>query len=405
MLKLKRTKKDIPGAETLLVNFSSKSRYAESYRTLRTNIYFSLMEKDLHTLVVTSALPGEGKTTTVANLAYTIAQTGKRVLMVDADLRKPGLSSRFGLQKANGFSNLIADVLGRHVNSGNVADYGLKDLIRLNNLQQRNCILTIVDGTNEAELFFLKGELVDVYWKNRPDNQKLASTLVREKLLTENEARLALGHQKKSVRRLGSVLLTLGLVEAKDLNKILSVQMMEAFRVATEMENATFTVRSIAEDEIQISTLGTIDISQLSKEFLSADESYSFIKKEIDSNILETEEKNLYLLPSGSIPPNPSELIGSPRTSYLLKLLKNKFDVVIVDSSPIIPASDVLLLSPQVDGVVFVIQVGSTSRELAKDASQQLHNAKANVLGVILNQADMSKGSYYNKYYQSYYGS
>jgi Mrp family chromosome partitioning ATPase len=404
MLKLKRTKKDIPGAESLLVNFSSKSRYAESYRTLRTNIYFSLMEKDLHTLVVTSALPGEGKTTTVANLAYTIAQTGKRVLMVDADLRKPGLSSRFGLQKANGFSNIIADVLGRHVNSGNVSDYGLKDLIKLNNLQQRNCILTIVDGTNEAELFFLKGELVDVYWKNRPDNQKLASTLVREKLLTENEARLALGHQKKSVRRLGSVLLTLGLLEAKDLNKILSVQMMEAFRVATEMENATFTVRTIAEDEIQLSSLGTIDMSQLSKEFLSADSSDSFIKKEIDSNILETEEKNLYLLPSGSIPPNPSELIGSPRTSYLFKLLKNKFDVVIVDSSPIIPASDVLLLSPQVDGVVFVVQVGSTSRALAKDASQQLHNAKANVLGVILNQADMSKGSYYNKYYRSYYG-
>jgi Mrp family chromosome partitioning ATPase len=88
----------------------------------------------------------------------------------------------------------------------------------------------------------------------------------------------------------------------------------------------------------------------------------------------------------------------------LLKLLKNKFDVVIVDSSPVIPASDVLLLSPQVDGVVFVVQVGASSRTIVKDAVQQLRNAKANVLGVLLNQADMSKGSYY-KYYQSYYGS
>jgi len=404
MLKLKRHKKDNSGTEALLVNYSSKSRFAESYRTLRTNIYFSMMEKDLHSLLITSSLQGEGKTTTVANLAYTISQTGKSVLMVDADLRTPGLSSRFGVQEATGFSNIIADVLGRHVNSGAVADYGLKDLMKLNSLQQRTCILTITDGTNEEDLSFLKGELVDIYWKNRPGSQKLASALIREGLLTENEARLALGLQKKSIRRLGSVLLSLGLVEAKDLNRILSLQVMEAFRVATEMENATFTVRNITEEEIHLFSLGTLDISQLSNEFLSSEEPYSLIIKEVESNILATEEKNLYLLPSGSLPPNPSELIGSPRTSYLFKLLKNKFDVVIVDSSPIIPASDVLLLSSHVDGVVFVIKVGETPRAIAKDAAQQLHNAKANVLGVMMNQADMSKGSHYNTYYQSYYG-
>jgi Mrp family chromosome partitioning ATPase len=363
-----------------------------------------MMEKELNSLVVTSSLQSEGKTTTVANLAFTIAQTGKTVLMVDADLRKPGLSSRFGVQKAIGLSNIIADVLGRHVNSGNISEYGLKDLIKLNYLQQRTCILNIADNNNEAELFFLKGDLVDVYWKNRPDSQKLANILIREKLLTENEAKLALGHQKKSVRRLGTVLLTLGLVEAKDLNKILSIQVMEAFRVATEMENGTFSVRTVGEDEIQFSSLGTLNLSELSGEFFSSDDSYSFIKKNIEENILETEEKNLFLLPSGAIPPNPSELLGSPRTAYLLKLLRNKFDVVIIDSSPIIPASDVLLLSPQVDGVILVVQVGSTSRTLAKDAVQQLHKAKANILGVLLNQADVTKSSYY-KYYQSYYGS
>lgn len=404
MLKLKSHQRNIPGTETLLVNYSTKSRYAESYRTLRTNIYFSMMEKDLNSLVVTSSLPSEGKTTTVANLAYTIAQTGKSVLMVDADLRKPGLSSRFGLQKATGFSNIIADVLGRHVNSGNISEYGLQDLIKLKGLQKRTCILAISEKVNEAELFFLKGELVDVYWKSRPDSKKLASALIREKLLTEDEAKLALGHQKKSVRRLGSILLNLGLVDEKELNKILSVQVMEAFRVATEMVNGTFTVRSIKESESQLSALRTIDFSQLSGDFLSSEMTHSFINKEIESNILETEEKNLYLLPSGSIPPNPSELIGSPRTSYLFKLLKERFDVIIVDSSPVIPASDVLLLAPQLDGVVFVVQVGATARTLVKDATDQLHNAHANIFGVILNQADMSKGSYY-KYYQSYYGS
>ncbi len=404
MAKLKLNKKNKSGSEALLAHYSTKSRYAESYRTLRTNIYFSIMERELNSLVVTSSLPGEGKTNTVANLAYTIAQTGKSVLMVDADLRKPGLSNRFGLQKATGFSNIIADILGRHVNSGKISDYGLKDLLELNSLQQRTCILTITDEVNEAELTFMKGDLVDVYWKNRPESQKLASILIRENLLTEKEAKLALGHQKKSARRLGSIILTLGLVEEKELNKILSIQVMEALRATKEMEKGTFTVRSVTEGEIRLFSLGTIDISQLSSEFLSPEESHSFIKKETESCILKTEEKNLYLLPSGSVPPNPSELLGSPRAAYLLELLTNKFDVVIVDSSPVIPASDVLLLSSQVDGVVFVVQVGATSRTIAKDAVQQLHNAKANIFGVILNQADMTKGSYY-KYYKSYYGS
>ena len=404
MQKIKMTNRNTPGMETILSNFSSKSRYAEAYRTLRTNLYFSVMEKELNSLVVTSAMQGEGKTTTVANLAYTIAQTGKSVLMVDADLRKPGLTARFGLQKAIGFTNIVADILGRHINNGKVSDYGLRDLIKLISLQQRSCILHIGDAGNETELTFLKGELVDIYWKNRPDSQKLACSLVREKLLTENEAELALGHQKKSTRRLGQILLTLGLIEEKELNRVLSVQMIEAFRVATDMVHATFSIHPASEHDGQLSTLATVNFSQLLSDLLSSDEGDAFIKKNVESNILETEEKNLYLLPAGSIPPNPSELIGSPRTSYLLKMLKDSFDVVILDSSPIIPASDALLLSSQVDGVVLVVQVGMTARALVKDTAQQLEKAKANVLGVLLNRADMTNDSYY-KYYQSYYGS
>ncbi len=404
MLKLKTTRKNMPGREAMLVNFSSKSGYAESYRTLRTNLSFSMMEKDLNSLVITSSLQGEGKTNTVANLAYTIAQTGKSVLMVDADLRKPGLSTRFGVQKVTGFSNIIADVLGRSVNSGLLEDYGLHDLILLSALQKRTNVLNIKNKQNEVELFFLKGELVDVYWKSRPDSKKLANTLVKEKLLTENEAEVALGHQKKSVRRLGAVLLSLMMIEVKVLNKILAVQVMEAFRIATEMEDGSFSVSSVADDEIQFSKSQSVNFSQLTRELVSSEKGNSYITKHIESNILSTEEKSLFLLPSGSIPPNPSELIGSNKTEYLLRILQKKFDVVIVDSSPIVPASDALLLSQHVDGVVLVIKAGETNRTIVKDAAQQLTTAGANILGVLLNSADMTKGSYY-KYYQQYYGS
>ncbi len=392
------------GREALLGNFSAKSRYAEAYRTLRTNISFSLMDRELNSLVVTSSLQGEGKTTTVANLAHTIALTDKTVLMVDADLRKPGLSARFGHTKAVGFTNLVADILGRPIKGGKLAAYGLSDLVRLNRLQQRSCIMTVASADNQVELHFLKGELVDVYWRNRPEAKKLANSLVREKLLSKEDAELALGHQKRSARRLGAILLSMRLLEAKDLHRTLAIQVMEAFRVALEMTDANFTIRAAEVDEIAPTELTPEagGFSQMALEMLS-EKSSTYLRDHIASHIHATEQENLFLLPCGTPPPNPSELIGSARTAYLLNYLKNRYDVIIIDSSPILPASDALLLAPQVDGVVLVIEAGKTSRKLFKDAVRQLDNAQAKILGVLLNRADFNKGDYY-KYYKSYYG-
>lgn len=404
MFKKKTARGIHAGGEALLSNFSSKSGYAEAYRTLRTNISFSMMENERNSLVVTSSLQGEGKSTTVANLAHTIALTGKSVLMIDADLRKPGLSHRFGKAKHAGLTNLLADVLGQQVKDGKLADYGLHDLIKLNRLQQRTCVLAIAAADNQVELHFLKGELIDVFWCNRPDDKKLASCLVREKLLSREDAELALGHQKRSARRLGAILLSMRLLEAKDLQRILSIQVMEAFRIAAEMTDADFTIRPAAVDEMSPTDFDPQagGFSKLAAEMLK-DTGSSFIRDHIAGHIQATDQANLFLLPSGHPPPNPSELIGSARTSYLLNYLKNRFDMIIIDSSPILPASDALLLAPQVDGVVLVIEAGKTSRQAVKDAAQQLHNAQARVLGVLLNRADLNTGDYY-KYYKSYYG-
>jgi len=388
---------DVQGRDSFLVNFSTRSQYAESYRTLRTNITFAMMEKECNSLLVTSSLPGEGKTTTVVNLSYTIAQTGKKVLMIDADLRRPGMTSRFGVQKASGFSNIVVDILGCPLTKGNIADFGLRDLIRLHSLQERTCLLNIADGRNEVELTFLRGELVDAYWKNRPVARKLASVLIRAKLLTENEARVAFVHKKKSARRLGAVLLSLKMVDEKKLHKILAVQMMESLGVAVKMVKGQFVVRPVTEDEMFLSGLKAMKFSQLAGEVFSSDQvTSSYIKENIKKRILATKEDNLFLLPSGSIPPHPSELLGSSKTIYLLGWLKTKFDVIIVDSSPIVPASDALLLSQLVDGVVLVVEAGGTNRTIVKDAAQQLAKAKANIIGVLLNRADLRKGAYYS---------
>jgi non-specific protein-tyrosine kinase len=94
-----------PGALITLTN--PRSPISEAYRALRTNIEFSSFEKHLRTLVVTSASPEEGKSTTLANLAVTMAQSGKKVILVDCDLRKPSQHSVFGLRNDRGLTSLM----------------------------------------------------------------------------------------------------------------------------------------------------------------------------------------------------------------------------------------------------------------------------------------------------------
>lgn len=81
---------------------------SEAYKLLRTNLSFSLPEKSCHIIGVTSSVRGEGKSTTSVNLSYTIAQSGKRVLLIDADMRLPSVAAKLELKSAPGLSNLIA---------------------------------------------------------------------------------------------------------------------------------------------------------------------------------------------------------------------------------------------------------------------------------------------------------
>ncbi len=80
---------------------------AEAYRTLRSNVEFAAVDAPVKTLLVTSSIPGEGKTTTAANLAVVFAQDGRRTILVDADFRKPGVHKIFDLPNAEGLSSLL----------------------------------------------------------------------------------------------------------------------------------------------------------------------------------------------------------------------------------------------------------------------------------------------------------
>ncbi len=97
--------------QTPLVAGNPRAGAVESYRMLRTNVQFSTLglDRSAAMLLVTSARPGEGKTTTLANLAVSLAQSGKRVLAVDTDLRRPALHKRFGLANTAGLTSLLLD--------------------------------------------------------------------------------------------------------------------------------------------------------------------------------------------------------------------------------------------------------------------------------------------------------
>ncbi|MFC3883396.1 CpsD/CapB family tyrosine-protein kinase [Bacillus songklensis] len=107
MLKRKKNAPAPTAQRSLISHTQPKSPISEQYRTLRTNIQFSNVDGSLQSLMVTSSGPGEGKSTTVANLAVVFAQQGKKVLLVDADLRKPTVHYTFRLENHIGLTNVL----------------------------------------------------------------------------------------------------------------------------------------------------------------------------------------------------------------------------------------------------------------------------------------------------------
>jgi protein-tyrosine kinase len=104
----RRNRKQIQSLNRSLITLTSpKSPISEQYRTIRTNIQFSTVDRSIRSILVTSSVPGEGKSTTSANLAVVFAQQGKKVLFIDADMRKPTVHYTFRLDNHVGLTNVL----------------------------------------------------------------------------------------------------------------------------------------------------------------------------------------------------------------------------------------------------------------------------------------------------------
>ncbi len=222
----------------IVMHYYPFSPVAESYRQLRTNLQFRHESIAPKVLMVSSPMPGEGKSTTVANLAIAFAQSGRKVLLIDGDLRKPTTDTLFGLRREPG----LADIL-----SGGAS-----------------------------------------------------------------------------------------------------------------------------------------------------------VQAAIQSTIIE----NLSIIPCGVIPPNPSEILGSDKMRHLVAQFKEKYDVVLFDSSPILAVTDPAILATIADGVVLVVSAGASRLQDLEHANEVLSNVGGQFIGVVLNNLDLrhSYGFGYRSTYAQQYG-
>jgi succinoglycan biosynthesis transport protein ExoP len=122
-----------------------------------------------------------------------------------------------------------------------------------------------------------------------------------------------------------------------------------------------------------------------------------------EDSVHATSVENLFVMGSGQLPPNPSELLGSARMKDVLAHARDLFDIVLFDSPPLLAVTDAAVLSTIVDGAILVVRTGSTTREAVRRAVALLRNVHSRLLGAVLNDIDVNSGSYYSGAYGYYY--
>lgn len=124
------------------------------------------------------------------------------------------------------------------------------------------------------------------------------------------------------------------------------------------------------------------------------------IGKEELENAIQKRNDNLDILPSGKIPPNPSEMLASSAMNRLIEKLSEKYDIIILDSAPLKAVTDAQILSTKADGTILVVRAQRTNKESVIEAKSLLTKVGANIIGTVLHAVENTKGKYYY-----YYGS
>ncbi len=397
-----RDKKNTDTADrNMLFKVPAQSGYAESFRTLRTNLFFSTVDKKVQSMVVTSALQSEGKTNTAANIACSLAQSGKKVVLVDSDLRRPFLTGLFNLKGQPGLTDLLVGTLDRQFTEGSLTDLSPADLIQLARFQNLTGILDLTSGQRQIRIWLKDGRIMDAGLQNSSEQPPLLSRLVTENLIPDATARTIRDIQQETGQDIRDILLGMGYLSRQDLGARLALQASEALKLASGMTGGGFKFSRMDFDAMGIGVLAKVEMAPPGQDLLSRPEDLEYINAAIDDAVHDTPVPNLRVLGAGSIPPNPSELIASERTALILACLKQKYDFTIVDIAPVVPASDAMLMAPRTDGILLVVRAGYANKKLVRQVMDQFRQSNLTILGAVLNRVKPGRQGYYYGEYHS----
>jgi capsular exopolysaccharide synthesis family protein len=118
--------------------------------------------------------------------------------------------------------------------------------------------------------------------------------------------------------------------------------------------------------------------------------------------VQETDIENIWLLPSGQVPPNPAELLNSKKMQEILKKLEEEYDMILIDTPPVLAVIDAVIVASISDVAIMVIEGGKTAKKPFTSAVNELNRAGANLIGVLFNRVKLDAGGYYSKNYGYY---
>jgi Mrp family chromosome partitioning ATPase len=387
---------------------SPNGRFGEAFSTLATNLRFSdLNQRGVY--LITSSAPKEGKSTTCFNLGLTMAQLGRKTLVIDADLRLPKSKKPFSFESKGSLTDILADTFSTPITQGTLGELGSGDIHRLLQLQEKSGILRYENETNVFTVSFHQGRIISIDWPSRPTTARLGSLLMGCGKISKEQAQIAIAKQKSTSQQFGQVLMHLGFLTPEELAGPLKLHLNENMRALTNYEQADYRHADFTFEEDHSPSALTLDPTEAAlREAMGDLDGFlayptPFLHGEIQKCLLKLPEGNLWILPSGKVPANPVELLASSRARVLIELLREKFDMILVDTPPVATLSDAAVLAPECDGVILVIQAGETNLKLIKRAYEQLEAVQAKFAGVVLNMLDAKKDPYYYGRYASKY--
>lgn len=351
---------------SLIVANEPYSNITEAYRSLRTNIFTNLKENPCRTILVTSTLAGEGKSTTLINIGASLAKTSKRVLLIDTDLRKPVLHKMLDVEGNRGFVDLCSDLMSLSQKNGKLTELSLVDVFYLLRVQERTGVLSLKNEYGTMEIRFYEGEIVGI------------NCSLQENWLGQT---VNMGNYSFVEGKMGSFNIWKQFIAKVDHNTHFVFDDTDSITIngGTNRVNWKMLLDNLPN-------------------FKHTPGIFALINKYIKP----TKVEGLWLLPCGKSPEHPAEFLSSRTVREIFKIVGSCFDIVLLDSPPISPVTDACIMVSYIDGVILVVRSRKVNRSVASDAVEKLQLVNANILGVVINDIDVKNDYYPYHYYKRY---